>query len=336
MISDEGLLYIEPSAPASATPLIDHLTRKMTAAFRSAGPSPGGWCGVHECVCGAVSTNRDYRLPSGETTNSLCVHYVAHHRSEVPPHQLARITAFTFGEIDPNDYELQGPDMVLARVRAYVENGLGAERLGTWTRWGLDVERLARSLQGGRLPGMLGYSPARQDAEGLLELLCSIDPGSLWCIRTAVEQDHADVQKWGEQALRVPGWDRERWVSPLVALIRQSTGIERRCAAMNLRLLGTAAATAVPPLMELARREEDDRDLQYDLSLALRDLGTMLGVSLLDQLPPRPGQVGTCDYCQGSGNCYCKRKGAVNADRCPRCNDSGKCHVCGGTGRISP
>src|SRR5262249_59075363 len=94
MIWDEGLLYIEPAQPASSEPVLDHLTRKMAAAFRKARLSEWRSCGVHECVCGAHSTSRDYRLPNGEVTNALCVHYVAHHRPEVPAGQLARIEAF--------------------------------------------------------------------------------------------------------------------------------------------------------------------------------------------------------------------------------------------------
>jgi hypothetical protein len=37
MISNQRLLYIEPRHAASAVPLIDHFTRKMTAAFRKRG-----------------------------------------------------------------------------------------------------------------------------------------------------------------------------------------------------------------------------------------------------------------------------------------------------------
>jgi hypothetical protein len=108
MISDKGLLYIEPSQPASTEPVLDQLTRKIAAAFRQAGPTDGCWFGFHECVCGAWSTNRDYRLPNGEVTNSLCVHYVAHHRPEIPLDQVAKVEAFAFGEVEPAAQELQG------------------------------------------------------------------------------------------------------------------------------------------------------------------------------------------------------------------------------------
>jgi hypothetical protein len=52
MISHEGLLYIEPTQPASSGAANDHLVRKMTGAFRKARPSRH-WGGFHECICGA-------------------------------------------------------------------------------------------------------------------------------------------------------------------------------------------------------------------------------------------------------------------------------------------
>jgi hypothetical protein len=52
----------------------------------------------------------------------------------VPPVQLARIEAFTFGEVEPADQELQGPNLVLARLRSSVEAQLGPNRLATWAR----------------------------------------------------------------------------------------------------------------------------------------------------------------------------------------------------------
>jgi hypothetical protein len=117
---------------------------------------------------------------------------------------------------------------------------------------------------------MQGYSPARSDAEDLLTLLCLIQADELSWVKAAVEQDHGDVRQWGRQALRTPGWSRELWVPLLLTFIQRAKGTERRFAAMNLRLLGCAAAAAVPKLMELAKREATDRDYQYDLSLALR------------------------------------------------------------------
>ncbi len=186
------------------------------------------------------------------------------------------------------------------------------------------------------MPAMRGLSTDRGDAQDLLTLLCSIRADSLAYVREVAEQSHGDVRTWGQQALRIPGWDRGLWVAPLLALIRRCQGMERRSAAMSLRLLGAAAAAAAPALLELAGQEAGDRDYQYDLSLALHTIGEIVGVPLLAQLPPTPGQLGTCSYCDATGDCYCKRKGTADSEPCARCNGSGKCHACKGTGRLRP
>jgi hypothetical protein len=331
MISDHGLLYIEPTQPASAEAVRDHLTRMMTAAFRRA-KAKDLWCGFHECICGAVSTNCNYRLPNGEMTNSLCIHYVAHHRSEVPPSQLAKIEAFYFGADEPNEDELQGPEWVLAWIQESVESSLGAIRLDTWTRWGLDVGSLSQHLRGGCLPGMRGYAPARSDAQDLLTLLSSIEVERLSFVLEALEREHRDVRKWGERALRVPGWDRRLWVSPLVALSQVSVGVELRSVAKKLLLLGSSAAAAIPKLVESVKRDGVDRQYQYDLGVALSDIGNMLGVALVRPLPPQPGPRGVCSFCSDSGDCYCKRRGGGISQQCYWCDGAGKCHVCKGIG----
>src|SRR5262245_26527824 len=108
MISQTGLLFIEPIHPASSIPIVDHLTRRMAAAFRLARADTIIYCGFHACVCGANSTNCNYTLPSGHLTNSLCVHYVAYHRAEIPARQLAIIEALTSEEVQPSNLELEG------------------------------------------------------------------------------------------------------------------------------------------------------------------------------------------------------------------------------------
>lgn len=108
MISAKDLLFIEPKRPASSAPVLDHLTRQMTAAYRAAHPSPYCYAGTHTCVCGVRSSACDYFLPNAEKTNSLCVHYMAYHREEVPHEQLERVAALRYGEIEPAAEELQG------------------------------------------------------------------------------------------------------------------------------------------------------------------------------------------------------------------------------------
>ena len=106
-VKQSGLLYIEPSARVSAKPVIDTLTRKMAAAYRLSARGTT-WRGWHRCACGANSTNADYVLPGGAETNSLCVHYLAFHRSEVPAEQLAKVRRLNAGEVEPTEQELHG------------------------------------------------------------------------------------------------------------------------------------------------------------------------------------------------------------------------------------
>lgn len=103
------ILFIEPSQKTSKEPVIDILTRKMTASFRKARL---GTCylGRHKCACGAISSDADHILPNGWKTNSLCVHYLAYHRDEIPEEQIAKVALLTDGEEEPTERELQPPE----------------------------------------------------------------------------------------------------------------------------------------------------------------------------------------------------------------------------------
>lgn len=272
MISDQGLLYIEPGQAASPAPVIDEITRRMCAAFREARHSEYAYAGVHECVCGAHSTSCDYRLPGGDLTNSLCVHYVAHHRAEVPPDQLARIRGLPVGEAEPDEEELQGPELILKGVRASVEQALGQDRLSTWVAWGLDAEALYRGMQGVCSPDRAEALDVRGAAGAIFHLLYSIEARALPHLRESAQRAYGDVRRWAADALRVPGWKREAWAVPLADLMRFSGGepYHRRSVAMCFRLLGPHAGAAVPALFELAKGATGD--LRYDLGLAIGDI----------------------------------------------------------------
>ncbi len=113
MVTDEGLLYMEPQQSASEEPVLDEVTQKMTAAFRLAEPSEYGYRGFHQCICGACGTNYDYQLRNGEWTNSLCVHYLAYHREEVPQSQLDKVKMLEDGSELPSDNQMRGLDPFL-------------------------------------------------------------------------------------------------------------------------------------------------------------------------------------------------------------------------------
>jgi len=104
------LLYIEPKGVPSKEPLIDDLTKKMTECFRQASPKDY-YKGFHECCCGASDSACDFTLKSGIITNSLCVHYLAFHRDEVPRTELAKLVVETLGltGVEPTAKELAYP-----------------------------------------------------------------------------------------------------------------------------------------------------------------------------------------------------------------------------------
>lgn len=109
----EPLLFIEPSSPASNEPVVDALTRKMVAAYRAGTMPDFITCGFHWCVCGTASKNYDTILPSGLITNSLCVHYLAHHREEIPQCEIEKVSRLDCGEAEPTYDELWGMQPVL-------------------------------------------------------------------------------------------------------------------------------------------------------------------------------------------------------------------------------
>ncbi|HSX23388.1 MAG TPA: hypothetical protein VLE97_11495 [Gaiellaceae bacterium] len=109
-LAPDHLLFIEPELPRSAEPVVDEYTRRMAGAMRSASPQ-AAYRGIHHCRCGEASTNCDYvvriaqRISGspwhGLLTNSLAVHYLAFHRDEVPPGELAKVLTLTAEPVDP-------------------------------------------------------------------------------------------------------------------------------------------------------------------------------------------------------------------------------------------
>jgi hypothetical protein len=84
------ILFIEPKGEILEKEVRDHVTRKFRKLLLKArdGIRYKGW---HDCACGAKSVHYDLILPDGTVTNSLAMHYLRHHRSEVPASELIKI-----------------------------------------------------------------------------------------------------------------------------------------------------------------------------------------------------------------------------------------------------
>lgn len=89
------LLFIEPPGPASAQPVLDELTCVVAGVLRGHTKRDVPYMGVHTCVCGAQSGAADLLLqPNGGRTNTLAVHYLAHHRDQIPASEMAKVRGF--------------------------------------------------------------------------------------------------------------------------------------------------------------------------------------------------------------------------------------------------
>ena len=108
--SQKDLLFIEPQEKPKP-PLVDELTRKLTAAFRKARKVPSGNKGGVACVgCWDAGLNffgdsNNYVLPNGLKTNSLAIHYLVYHREEVPQAELDKVNNLQCGEENPTGKE---------------------------------------------------------------------------------------------------------------------------------------------------------------------------------------------------------------------------------------
>lgn len=91
-----GILYIKPDNHYSPEPIIDEITKKMTCLWRKKEDSKMSFFGFHTCSCGARSTAMDYLLPAPKEsnyllTNSLCLHYLAFHRDQIPIKEMNKV-----------------------------------------------------------------------------------------------------------------------------------------------------------------------------------------------------------------------------------------------------
>lgn len=121
-LNNPHLLYIEPSIESlSNFPLIDFITRKITASFRKS-KHCCDWKGLHGASTGVCSTSHDYSLSDGKIVNSLCIYYLAWHRTEVPENQLKIVSRLKDGEEEPTAEELHIVE--IEEFKRHLNNGM--------------------------------------------------------------------------------------------------------------------------------------------------------------------------------------------------------------------
>ena len=258
MISDKDLLFIEPQTPASSAPVIDLLTRRMTAAYRLAerGPQYMGW---HDCICGAMSTTCDYFLSNGDKTNSLCVHYLAYHREAVPGEQLARVAKLPFGEVAPADVELAG-----GRSRDNEPGDhIGRARLAHFAEAGLDLASIYFAARD---------TPQRREVSNALSNFQECPREAIVRFVEALRQTEGDLRSWTVRAFGPADW-RDAWVSPLLVLLGDAEPKVRFWACMRLSTMAnTKLYSFVPGQNELVQAPGFSEPHARTVAQALRDL----------------------------------------------------------------
>jgi hypothetical protein len=95
------LLFIEPNIKEnySKEPINDEWVSLMENALKKAKKGGSNYSnlnapstfkegiafkGIHICACGETGGNQDYQLENGMITNELAIHYLQHHRNEIP------------------------------------------------------------------------------------------------------------------------------------------------------------------------------------------------------------------------------------------------------------
>ena len=71
--------------------------------------SPRSLLGYLACACGSFRKAHDFILTDGLITNSLCVHYLAWHRDEVPHQELDKVAKLSSGEVEPDPSDPRPP-----------------------------------------------------------------------------------------------------------------------------------------------------------------------------------------------------------------------------------
>jgi hypothetical protein len=230
VMTSPNLLFIEPQGKAAESPFIDDLTRRMTAAYRAAEPGSRMFCGVHTCACGAMSAARNYSLPDRRTTNSLCVHYLAHHRPDVPAEQLARVASLTCGLAEPSEEELRGGRWRGNRLGDF----LGRDLVAAFAGGGLDLSNAYLETEGAAQEGAYHHH--------VLGSLASMPIKAVPVLIDAISQTDGGIDRWMASAFWPERW-KEAWIAPLLTVLATADRDIRLWGVHSLGNLGDTLGT---------------------------------------------------------------------------------------------
>jgi hypothetical protein len=242
------LLFIEPKRSASSEPLIDDLTRKITAAYREAEPSEYHYGGVHTCVCGASSSSFDYFLPDRTMTNSLCVHYLAFHRRDIPRRELRRVSKLSYGQSVPFAEELHGGRSRDSRPGDFI----GKARLESLEALRIDI----RSVYWCADEASLGE---RRVYFHLLSIFCRIPVSAIHRFVTALQKADQEAEEWSRNAHTSEGF-KAATIRPLAILLRDPDQKTREWAAWSI---GTLADTTYSGTIVVCRDDNKTEEATY-------------------------------------------------------------------------
>lgn len=96
-VTDKYFMMIEPDkiGKPSNCPIEDELTEKVEFIFSNCKPTTSyrGW---HTTNCGKMSDNKDWQLPNGMITNSLCCYYIKYYRPFIPETEIMKIESIFY------------------------------------------------------------------------------------------------------------------------------------------------------------------------------------------------------------------------------------------------
>jgi len=176
-----------------------------------------------------MSAAQNYSLPDRRTTNSLCVHYLAHHRPDVPAEQLARVASLTYGLAEPSEEELRGGRWRGNRLGDF----FGRDLVAAFVGGGLDLSNAYLETEGAAQEGAYHH---------VLGSLASMPIKAVPVLIDAISQTDGGIDRWMASAFWPARW-KEAWIAPLLTVLATADRDIRLWGVHSLGNLGDTLGT---------------------------------------------------------------------------------------------